>query len=531
MIRLLSLVVILGLGICAKGQTFQRIYGNGQIWSPTAFAASPDAYYLFHNAGTDAGGSELIKLDMSGDTIWARWLPYEHFRIALGQEAIYLTMDMVPENILAKLDTAGNVLWSNKTSYHPQIPLRNSNSRLHVLDDGVLAVGQVYQDEDQSRLAISLSRYDSEGGLVWGKAIGNPSCGLSALASVIATNGDIVTVGARLGPPPFSDTIVIARFTDTGDQIWMRAFLDEEDMQPGEMIPTDLVTTSDGNFALLADRNSHQQAIVVKFDDVGDLIWGQRLHLADHFLMARSILEDSEHRFVIAGGEATLPTPNGLFLARLQPNGEFIDAVKVTGQGWAYGNLDPTEAYGGELVEQPGGNGYVISHCRSEDVYFSWHALTTVDNTDMPGCPELGSALPLQSSSFSWNEVPWNDLPLTTMTMTTTPSEVNSQPINEIVADQCALVTHAPVTMSPNAAFEAYPIPASDELNCEWSGPDDAGVRIEFMDVFGRIMKQVTGGSVVPGRLSIPVADLARGVYYLRMTMDGRTTLQRVVLR
>ena len=529
-----SLVLI--CATCAIGQSFQRIYGNGQIWSPTAFAASSDAYYLLHNSSTDGSGAEIVKLDHEGDTIWALDLPYQGMRVAFGEGAVYTTLMSsgpdFPDNFLLKLDTAGNVVWANRTSYHPEDYLFNYNSRIHVLPDGVLAVGQMDMGGDYgSNYGITLSRYDANGELLWGKSYGSPYYSLNALASVLAPNGDVVVAGTRLTSlsPEFSTALMLARFTAQGDPVWMRAFADTVDL-PGICNPLDLVTTNDGEYALLAERAA--RSVLVKFDDAGEMTWGQQLYTADPFwLRPRSLIQDSEDRFVIAGGGASFPSPDYVFLARLGSDGTVIDALRIADQGYAYAPLYTTTAFGQELVEQSSGQGYVISHAYSPYQETSWHALSTVDGNGMPGCPELGLPLDLLTQPYSWSDEPWLALPDTVMTMSGTLVAIDVTPMDENITDMCSLVTGAAGPTRAGTDLRIWPTPATDALTCEWTQQAAGVTRLELIDALGRAIQRTTLHCAVgPQRLTLPVADHARGIYLLRMIMGGSTTGRRVIL-
>lgn len=532
----LSFTTLMALGgFLASAQSFQRIYGNGGIWSPTAFAASPDAYYLLHSNYSDDHRSELVKLDHGGDTIWARALPCFSHRVSYSEGALFITLDAAdlgqPGNIVAKLDTAGNVLWANKTVYHPENYLNNYNSRIHVLPDGVLAVGTVDMGEGYADYGISLSRYNDDGALLWGRALGSPNYALNALASVLTPEGDLVVAGSRIGSfnPDFSTGLYLARFTPDGEPIWMRLFSDTIGSS-GYDTPVDLIRTNDGQYAMLAEHAPEGSVVVVKVDGDGALLWGRLLHIDGYnFAKGRNLIQDGQDRFVVTGGSASTPLPNNIFLARLGPDGSFIDGTQVTDQGYAYAPLYTTTAFGQELVEQEDAGGYVVSHGYNPTPGSSWHALTTIDDNGTSGCPELSSPLEMISDPFTWTEQPWLTSPVTVMTMSGELVPLSAEPFAENVADLCELTTAVIPVPTLGSDFRAWPVPATDRIYCTWSQRQVSGAWLELVDTSGRVMLRENASGPQP--FSLDVSACARGAYQLRVVTKKSTTTRTVLLR
>ena len=530
--RTLVATILLITGLYTMAQSFQRIYGDGGIWSPTAFAASPDAYYLLHIDYTNDSPTELVKLDHAGDTIWARSLPHEGRRIAYGEGSVVVTLETTEAGqhdiIVVKLDTSGNVVWANRTSF-PENGLLNYNSRVHVLPDGVLTTGQKDMGLDfNTNLGITLARYDANGELLWGKTFASPFYPINALASVMTQDGDLIVAGTRGTSLPdlgMEAAMVLMRFSSEGEPVWMRAFNDTMG-STGLCIPVDLVVTHDGNYALLAQKND-DQVVVTTFDGTGDLIWGNRLTPDAFWPRPRNLIQDSADRFVISGGGGS-SGPSSIFLMRLGPDGSYLDAVTVADQGYAYAPLYATTAFGQELVEQEGTQGYVVSHGFNPNGQDSWHALTTIDADGMPGCAELGTALPFIAEPVAWNEEPWPVLPTAQMSMTGEFVTIITDPIAEHVADMCPLITALPSSPSHGADLNAWTVPSGDQLFCSWTEPRTGPVSLELLDISGRVV--LRENAYGPQPFVLAVAPLARGAFLLRVVSSEGTATRHVLL-
>lgn len=175
---------------------------------------------------------------------------------------------------------------------------------------------------------------------------------LNALASVIAPNGDLIVAGERLDGSGLIYKPILARFTSAGDLVRIRMYTDPADPE-ADFIPSDLISTSDGNSALVAATDDHE-AHLLKFDDLVDPLWARRLRREEWDLVARSLIEDSAGRLVIAGGCLDLNGWGGPLLARVDLDGTLIDAVAMGDLTLPYSITQPYIATGQELVEREG---------------------------------------------------------------------------------------------------------------------------------------------------------------------------------
>lgn len=525
--RILFILFLFILANCSAAQGFHRVYGHWGSYPWRSSAASSDAFYLAHlGSFTGFEGLELIKVDLEGDTVWSRGVTGSDSHLACGPDAIYLSAD----GLLVKVDTAGTLVWANGTTYDNMGG--GYNSRVHVLNDGVLTVGErdCNQQTGDIHYGITLARYDADGGLIWGKTTTLPfwktDPGLNALASVVAPNGDIVIAGNRLTDMGYPQTPMLARFTSTGELIWIRTYTDSSGVSP-LFVPTDLITTSDGNFALAGSGYLDEGGLghVLKFDDLGNMIWARRFHTDGWIMQCRSLIEDSAHRLVVAGSCRASGGWAGLLSARWDLDGGLIDVVSIGDLGDWYPATEPYLASGQDLVERPG-TGYVIA-----GPYAGQHALMTLDYNGVPGCPDLGAALALLSDTVSWSDLEFGTPPVPVLDATGTSVDLDLFPLPQTTFDVCPLVTAMPTHPADPPDLRISPVPATDEIMCEWSQQAQGVTLIELVDVRGQLMQRTTlHPTIGPQRIVLPLSERARGVYFLRIIMENGAAVRRVVL-
>ncbi|MBI3512143.1 MAG: T9SS type A sorting domain-containing protein [Bacteroidetes bacterium] len=77
-----------------------------------------------------------------------------------------------------------------------------------------------------------------------------------------------------------------------------------------------------------------------------------------------------------------------------------------------------------------------------------------------------------------------------------------------------------------------YPNPSNDEVNISFSLDKSCDVEINLLDELGRIVRDVNEGRKQEGEYSekLSVADLAPGVYYVRMRMENSVTTKQLVV-
>jgi len=84
-----------------------------------------------------------------------------------------------------------------------------------------------------------------------------------------------------------------------------------------------------------------------------------------------------------------------------------------------------------------------------------------------------------------------------------------------------------------NSGLTVVPNPASDAAFIELDQARSADVRIELLDMTGRLVRTVRSGPLAAGpqRIELPVRALQAGCYFVRLQRDGRTEVARFTVR
>ena len=82
--------------------------------------------------------------------------------------------------------------------------------------------------------------------------------------------------------------------------------------------------------------------------------------------------------------------------------------------------------------------------------------------------------------------------------------------------------------MDANDQISLWPNPASDLLHISTGGTIQGSTTVTIMDMNGRVVRSMSRNfNVANEQITIPVAELANGMYMLRIENGGNTFVQR----
>ncbi len=522
-----KILLILTLALMQKATAqslFQNVYGSN---NPTEFhfTSSPDAYYLIHNMGFPSLLSQLIKTDLNGNLIWAKAINYslsstDVYRIKYDNNSLLLsgaTYHAGYRNYFTKLDTAGNILWTNELDYGDI----NVNSRIHPLANGYLTVGHrdYIGSASSYTFDITLSRFDATGNLLWAKAYGNNSYEFLANASIITPNGEVITAGNYGLRVPNDYDPMLARFDATGNLLWMKTFEDTTGFFT-YFQPTDITVTPDGNYVLTGfsvNINFNFDVQVIKFDDSGNIIWAKRPYQIGWQEYGRSIIVDSQGNIVVAGPYDLSPD-YGDFFMKLDLAGNLLGTTKIKNTSNNLFNNVYT-SHGEDLAEVPG-TGYVYSTNFYQTTYK--HCLLTTDYIGTTGCPSLDGTYPFSIQNVTWTPTTFTNLPSAQTNSTGTMVTFTDSALAANVVDICSLVG-ANEIRGLNNEVTIYPNPAISELNIQ---TEEMILEIKVFDVVGTEILKVQLSKPVTNYL-LPIAGLSAGTYFLEIISGDKKGIAR----
>jgi len=78
-------------------------------------------------------------------------------------------------------------------------------------------------------------------------------------------------------------------------------------------------------------------------------------------------------------------------------------------------------------------------------------------------------------------------------------------------------------------SFSVYPNPAAGRTSISFALERDASVRLEVLDVAGRILETLENGYLTAGSYSFEVSENS-GIYFVRLTVNGESKIERLVV-
>ncbi len=78
-------------------------------------------------------------------------------------------------------------------------------------------------------------------------------------------------------------------------------------------------------------------------------------------------------------------------------------------------------------------------------------------------------------------------------------------------------------------SFSVYPNPAVGRADISFALDRDASVRLEVLDVSGRVLETLENGHLTAGSYSFEVSENS-GIYFVRLTVNGESKIERLVV-
>jgi len=159
------------------------------------------------------------------------------------------------------------------------------------IDDGFVAVGCSYSNNgdlnglNKGNLDSIIVKFDEDGDIIWAKTFGGS--GMDEFCSVIAVDDGFIAVGYSNsnngdlnGLNKGGYDAIIVKFDEDGDVIWVKTFGGSSDDHFYSVISVDDGFVAAGysnsnNGDLNGLNKGNVDAIIVKFDDDGDVIWAK----------------------------------------------------------------------------------------------------------------------------------------------------------------------------------------------------------------------------------------------------------------
>lgn len=264
-------------------QTWERVYGGAQNESANSVQQTADGGYVVggHTYSQGAGGSDmyLVKLDMSGDTVWTKTYGYaldetinslqqttDGGYILVGSRL--LTTGVLTQGIfMVKTDANGDTLW---TKTHTDFGAYDNAYSVEQTTDGGYIIG--------GRTGVSVAKMylmktDMNGDTTWTKTYGTPG-GEGRVARQTSDGGYILGGFSQSTVVTTTEAAGIVKTDANGDTLWTY-----QDLVGFSTTVHDIRETSDGGYMITGTMTDHsgqltsRNGLMLKLNAAGVKEW------------------------------------------------------------------------------------------------------------------------------------------------------------------------------------------------------------------------------------------------------------------
>ncbi|MDN5350205.1 MAG: hypothetical protein PWQ54_1601 [Bacteroidales bacterium] len=322
---------------------------SGTTWagedSLLLISGGSDMYY------ESAGAVHLF--DVGGEMIWSKKLVLQGHNIQPtdivnsmdGNFFITATLfsyepPIADDILLIKMDKSGELIWARRLSDARYL----HSSGMSLTDDGgVLITGSVYENPTSSSTGLILIKYDSQGVLLFSKSFFYENVHITGISVASLDNEDIIVGGQYKANGEYVSQIGIMQFSSAGELIRAKK-INFEDQGNSEFI--DLISVDSGYY-FFGNIGGSPGSSLVYMDMNSNIIWAksigfrsfERSYYYEHQQINRDV--SGEHLLLCSGG--------GFVKADLDGNpvwaqfSEMItfEAVSLSDEGYLFIGLGP----------------------------------------------------------------------------------------------------------------------------------------------------------------------------------------------
>jgi hypothetical protein len=333
------------------------------------------------------GDVYLVKTNEYGDTLWTktygdtgavREVAYSMDRSSDGGYIICAYDESTYKLWLIKIDSQGDSIWSKK--YH----VGAGNCIKKTNDDGYIITGGGINGES----GIYLLKINSQGDILWLESYYNYNEGLYVQQT--SDNGYII---ASSGLFIKTDSI--------GGTLWTKIY-------PG--LPHSICETNDSGYFIAGEYVEQPceecelelHILLLRADSKGDTLWTRKINNGSIGDYAYAMKKTSDGGFIIAGETFTGQTKSGIYLLKLDEEGDYQ---------WSSVISDKTERYRGYDVAETSDSGYIITGMKwwgRAEQYIDLYLVKVNDKGQLTGVNEAETTTPSEFELFQNYPNPFN---------------------------------------------------------------------------------------------------------------------------
>jgi len=502
------LLAIFCLSINAQ-TTFQKTFAIGNDDFEGRFVQQTnDGGYItagrHFNLNTFLWQAFLMKTDNTGTIQWIKAYPDNYSEleavqqtndggfIASGQNAGY--------NFLLKVSNNGTQIFS--ISFGALNSLAGSVKQTS--DGGIIVSGPSTQGGigGNSNDDIYLTKFDSNGGLVWDKNYsGNSNDNVNEV--IQTSDGGFILVGTT-GSFSSSKDILVIKTDNIGNVNWSKTYGMSSD-KAGYAIHQ----TTDGGYILTGSSGYGYE--LLKLDSNGNISWAKSYNNGS----GASIKQTTDGGYFTGGGTGS--TGSDAYITKLDASGNVVWS-KTYGQT---GNMFDE----GYCVNQTTDGGFIIAGNADDSVYVSGYSkvyLVKTDSSGNSGCFQNTMNVTVANATFTPNSVSFS----ITSGINSNSITVNGNSITPSVDNLC--FSSGINEFSKNNKFFIYPNPFSSQTTLQTDNVlHNATLAVD--NIFGQTVKEIK--NISGQTITLHRDNLPSGLYFIRLTQDSKViTADKLVI-
>jgi hypothetical protein len=351
----LLFVLMLCSGWASAQITFQKTYGvdTSDEEGKVVIQAADSGYFVSGHRLNDTGYigmGMLMRTDKFGNELWTQYYsfsPASHLWIvdmSATSDGNLIVTGQIYYNVtnfdmfLAKLDTAGNVLWQKS---YGGAGRQNGHGVKEALDGGFIVCGN--NDTAIGENMVYLLKTNSQGDSLWSKMYANEAEQYGQAIGLTNDSG-FVMVGSAKAPTDLAGKPYVIRTDKNGDTLWTRIITD---LQIGQAVDvhikanTDIVITGSSNALSWGPK-----PMLAQLDDAGNLDWFE-IYFNGRTGNASGFCATNDNGFIISGNDSF-------------GNFYIIKTDSIGDQQW-FKSIDESALDWGSRIQQTSDGGYVFT--------------------------------------------------------------------------------------------------------------------------------------------------------------------------
>ncbi len=267
--------------------------------------------YLFNGNSYDLLAnmtySYLTKCDPLGNVSWVKYFDPLIYNTSIKRFSNGDLLCGGGQSIM-RLDNSGNTIWAKQILGISVLP---EDGIIITSDDGI-AISSYLQN--QGNYSLRIIKLDSSGNVIWSKETPVNSNSLNSNKIIETDDGGLLTVFDEY-LPNLNSQIFIIRMDSIGNMTWSKSF----GFTDGDHV-SDVLQSIDGNFLFIGNTNSVTSSF--KIDSTGSLMWSKAY--GANSIGFEKVLQNANGNLIIAGSIADT-LYNDFLVMETNANGDILN--------------------------------------------------------------------------------------------------------------------------------------------------------------------------------------------------------------